>query len=125
MIKKKESKVKSINTPEDYFNRRKYDEQMLFEKRKTNLIRKFLLFWSIIILFFCSVALYYHFLEILIFIVPLFLIYVRISHNNDKWKEDFDIIMSNNVARYFAYLIYSICLIFLIIVVYKFLKNYF
>ncbi len=123
MIRKKgNEEIGIINTPEDYFNRRNYTERMMFEKKKKDLIKKFFLFWSVIIILFLTIALYYHFLGILIFIVPLFLTYVRISHNNDKWKENFDMIMSNNIARLFAYTIYSICLIFLIVVIYKFLK---
>ena len=123
MIKKKENKeINLINTPENYFSRREHAERVAFEKRKKDLIKKFFLFWSVIILLFLSIALYYHFLGILILIVPLFLTYVRISHNNNKWEENFDIIMSNNIAHLFAYIIYSICLIFLIVVIYKFFK---
>jgi len=123
MIKKKDNKeIDLINVPEDYFNKRDFSERVALQKRKNNLIKKFFIFWSIIIILFLTIALYYHFLGILIFIVPLFLTYVRISHNNDKWKENFDIIMSNNIAHLFAYIIYSICLIFLIVVIYKFFK---
>ena len=123
MIRKKNSKFKNtINTPADYFNSKEYNKNVMFEKRKNKLIKKFFLFWSFIIILFAILAFYYRFLGVLIFIVPLFITYVRVSHNNDKWKENFDIIMSNDIAKLFSYIIYSICLMFLIIIFYKFLK---
>ncbi len=119
---KKSMKSDELNIPDDYFNKRKNNEELMFEKKKHGLIRSFFFFWGLIIISLGIAALYLHFLGVLIFIIPLFLIYVRVSHNNEEWKKNFDIIMSNNVARLFAYAVYLSCLILFLILAYKFFK---
>ena len=42
MIRKRNSKFKNtINTPEDYFNSKEYNKNVMFEKRKNKLIKQF------------------------------------------------------------------------------------
>ena len=71
---KKSMKSDELNIPDDYFNKRKNNEELMFEKKKHGLIRSFFFFWGLIIISLGIAALYLHFIGVLIFIIPLFLI---------------------------------------------------
>ena len=125
MIRKKNHNSTTVNTPEDFFSKKEYEEKEMFEKRKNELIKQFFIFWGIIIILFAIIAFHYRILGIFLFSVALFITYSVESQKRDKWKENFDIIMSNDIAKLFAYINYSIFLIFVILISYKFLKNNF
>ena len=125
MIRKKNHNSTTVNTPEDFFSKKEYEEKEMFEKRKNELIKQFFIFWGSIIILFAIIAFHYRILGIFLFSVALFITYSVESQKRDKWKENFDIIMSNDIAKLFAYINYSIFLIFVILISYKFLKNNF
>ena len=64
---KKSMKSDELNIPDDYFNKRKNNEELMLVKKKHGLIRSFFLFWGLIIISLGIAALYLHFLGVLIF----------------------------------------------------------
>ena len=121
MFNKEDKQKKDHKTPESFKNKKTYDET-IFEKRKNHLLKYFFIFWAFVLLILIILSICCHSLGIMVFLIPLFLTYVRLSRNNEHWKENFDIIMSNKFAHVFLYSIYFLSIIFILIIIYEFFK---
>ena len=116
--KKDKHNVKSWN----YSKNQEFGNKILFEERKSELLKQFFIFWFFVILLLIILSLYCRSFGIMIIFIPLFLTYVRLSGNNEQWDENFNIIMSNKFARFFLYMMYFLSIIILFIIIYEIFK---
>ncbi len=122
MFNKNKKPEKNSKMSDNYFKNKKINDELLFEKKKRHLLKQFFIFWIFVMLVLVLLSLYYHSFGIMIFLIPLFLTYIRLSGNNEHWKENFDIIMSNKFALLFMYAIYFLTIMIILIIIYGFFK---
>ena len=85
------------------------------DNKKRGLVSKFLLFFIIVLFIVIGLCLFFRTIGFLPLIIAIFFIYSRVSMNNKRWMENYNLIKSNKWGLLFYRLMYLFAICFFII----------